>query len=183
MDPAAEPFKKIRESGWLPTEDMKKPDNYPIKIEKPNGILTKEGTRQNIRTLIEYLEGWLNGRGAKGIDRLAGKPGKRPALMEDLATARISTGQIAQRIIHKSISEDTEEAHSKGLVKELIVSETEDIIDQLGETASNDQKTNYNKASKIAMQWIKNYTEFNFRSLGSYTRKELNDIANSSDAL
>ena len=33
------------------------------------------------------------------------------------------------------------------------------------------------------MQWIKNYTEFNFRSLGSYTRKELNDIANSSDAL
>ena len=44
-------------------------------------------------------------------------------------------------------------------------------------------KSNYNKASKIAMQWIKNYTEFNFRSLGSYTRKELNDIANNSDAL
>lgn len=183
MDPAAEPFKKIHESGWVPTENMKKPDNYPIKIEKPNGILTKEGTRQNIRTLIEYLEAWLNGRGAKGIDRLAGKPGKRPALMEDLATARISTGQIAQRIIHKSISEDTEEAHSIELVKELIVSETEDIIDQLGETASDDQKTNYNKASKIAMHWIKNYTEFNFRSLGSYTRKELNHIANNSDAL
>ena len=64
-----------------------------------------------------------------------------------------------------------------------LTQETEDIIDQLGETASDDQKTNYNKASKIAMQWIKNYTEFNFRSLGSYTRKELNDIANNSDAL
>ena len=84
MDPAAEPFKKLRESGWEPSEDMKNPDNYPVKIDNPNGTLTKEGTRQNVRTLLEYIEGWLNGRGAKGIDRLAGKPGKRPALMLSL---------------------------------------------------------------------------------------------------
>ena len=128
MDPAAEPFKKLHESGWLPTEDMKNPDNYPIKIEKPNGILTKEGTRQNIRTLIEYLEGWLNGRGAKGIDRLAGKPGKRPALMEDLATARISTGQIAQRIIHQSIDTETEFVHTTESVKTVLQSELTSIL-------------------------------------------------------
>ena len=48
--------------------------------------------------------------------------------MEDLATARISTGQIAQRIIHKSVSEDTEEEHSFKLVKEIINDETKDII-------------------------------------------------------
>ncbi len=182
MDPAAEPFKKLRGSGWEPTEEMKNPDNYPVKIEKPNGTLTKEGTRQNVRTLLEYVEGWLNGRGAKGIDRLAGRPGKRPALMEDLATARISTGQIAQRIIHKSVSEDTEEEHTFKLVKEIIIDETKDIINLLGENASDIQKTNYNKSSKIAMKWIKNYTEYEFRSLGSYTRDDLEKIADSPDA-
>ena len=132
--------------------------------------------------MLEYIEGWLNGRGAKGIDRLAGKPGKRPALMEDLATARISTGQIAQRIIHKSVSEDTEEEHSFKLVKEIINDETKDIINLLGDGASVDQKINYQKASKIAMQWLKNYTEFEFRSLGSYTRDDLEKIADSPDA-
>ena len=182
MDPAAEPFKKIRESGWEPSEEMKNPDNYPVKIENPKGTLTKEGTRQNVRTLLEYIEGWLNGRGAKGIDRLAGRPGKRPALMEDLATARISTGQIAQRIIHKSVSEDTEEEHNFKLVKEIIKDETKDIINLLGDNASDIQKTNYGKSSKIAMQWIKNYTEYEFRSLGSYTRDDLEKISNSPDA-
>ena len=177
MDPAAEPFKKLRQSGWEPSEDMKNPDNYPVKIDNPKGTLTKEGTRQNVRTLLEYIEGWLNGRGAKGIDRLAGKPGKRPALMEDLATARISTGQIAQRIIHKSFSEDTEEEHSFKLVKEIINDETRDIIDLLGDDATEDQKLKYIKSSKIGMQWIKNYTEYEFRSLGSYTRDDLEKIA------
>tara|TARA_B100001029_G_scaffold157996_1_gene144383 strand:- start:23070 stop:24734 length:1665 start_codon:yes stop_codon:yes gene_type:complete len=182
MDPAAEPFKKLRESGWEPSEDMKNPDNYPVKIENPVGTLTKEGTRQNVRTLVEYVEGWLNGRGAKGIDRLAGRPGKRPALMEDLATARISTGQIAQRIIHKSVAEDTEEQHSFKLVKDIILSETDDIISQLGDSVTDTQKINYEKSSKIAMQWIKNYTEYNFRSLGSYTREDLDKIAADNDA-
>ena len=182
MDPAAEPFKKLRDSGWEPSEDMKNPDNYPVKIDNPNGTLTKEGTRQNVRTLLEYIEGWLNGRGAKGIDRLAGKPGKRPALMEDLATARISTGQIAQRIIHKSFSEDTEEEHTFNLVKEIINDETKDIINLLGDDATDDQKSKYEKSSKIAMQWIKNYTDYEFRSLGSYTRDDLEKIASSPDA-
>ena len=182
MDPAAEPFKKLRESGWEPSEDMKNPDNYPVKIDNPNGTLTKEGTRQNVRTLLEYIEGWLNGRGAKGIDRLAGKPGKRPALMEDLATARISTGQIAQRIVHKSFSKDTEEEHTFKLVKEIINDETKDIINLLGDDATDDQKSKYEKSSKIAMQWIKNYTDYEFRSLGSYTRDDLEKIASSPDA-
>lgn len=182
MDPAAEPFKKLRESGWEPSEEMKNPDNYPVKIENPKGTLTKEGTRQNVRTLLEYIEGWLNGRGAKGIDRLAGRPGKRPSLMEDLATARISTGQIAQRIIHKSVSEDTEEEHNFKLVKEIINDETKDIINLLGDNASDIQKKNYGKSSKIAMQWIKNYTEYEFRSLGSYTRDDLEKISDSPDA-
>jgi len=32
------------------------------------------------------------------------------------------------------------------------------------------------------MRWIKNYTELNFRSLGAYTRAELEQVAGGPDA-
>src|SRR5439155_315878 len=95
MKTAADPFRKLIGSGWTPTPEMAKPDNYPVRIEVPAGAVTVEGTRRNARMLIEYVEGWLNGRGAKGIDSLEGKPGVHPALMEDLATGRMSVAQIA----------------------------------------------------------------------------------------
>ena len=90
---------------------MGDPDNYPVSIDVPEGPITIEGTRRNARMIIEYLEGWLNGRGAKGIDSLAGRPGIHPPLMEDLATGRISVAQVAQRIIHETVAQDTEEVH------------------------------------------------------------------------
>src|SRR5437899_906524 len=96
MKTAADPFRTLRASGWKPTAAMADPDTYPVRIEVPAGPITLEGTRRNCRMVIEYLEGWLNGRGAKGIDSLAGKPGIHPALMEDLATGRMSVAQIAQ---------------------------------------------------------------------------------------
>ena len=40
----------------------------------------------------------------------------------------------------------------------------------------------YRKAVKIAMRWIKNYTELDFRSLGAYTRADLESIAAAGDA-
>src|SRR6185436_17906703 len=95
-------FKRLIASGWKPTAEMADPDRYPVRIEVPAGPITVEGTRRNARMVVEYLEGWLNGRGAKGIDSLAGKPGIHPALMEDLATGRMSVAQIAQRILHRT---------------------------------------------------------------------------------
>jgi hypothetical protein len=41
----------------------------------------------------------------------------------------------------------------------------------------------YRKAVKIAMRWIKNYTGLDYRSLGSYTRGDLDRIAREPDAL
>ena len=35
----------------------------------------------------------------------------------------------------------------------------------------------YRKAMKIAMRWIRNYTDLDFRSLGSYTHADLERIA------
>ena len=40
----------------------------------------------------------------------------------------------------------------------------------------------YKKSYKIAMHWIKNYTDLNFRSLGSYTRSQLEEIAAAPEA-
>jgi len=191
MDTAAAPFKERADTGWMPTAEMADPDNYPIEIKRPEGKVTVEGTRRNLRTLIEYVEGWLNGRGAKGIDSLEGRPGLHPALMEDLATARISVAQTAQRLIHAAKDDDSGESHELALVKRVLLAEEQDIVDRLagaatdaGSTESLDSaRARYRQATKITMQWIKNYTEFNYRSLGSYTRADLASIAEAPDAI
>ncbi|MGH8064773.1 MAG: hypothetical protein ACRERE_05930 [Candidatus Entotheonellia bacterium] len=191
MKTAADPFQEITASGWQPSPEMANPDNYPIEINVPEGPVTVEGTRRNARMVIEYVEGWLNGRGAKGIDSLAGKPGLHPALMEDLATGRMSVAQIAQRILHHARdSHDLSKVHDFALVKGLLREEGEDILSRLQATIRNDRdkaaytqtEERYRKAVKIAMRWIKNYTELNFRSLGSYTSADLAAIAAADEA-
>jgi len=191
MKTAADPFKQLIASGFKPTPEMAKPDNYPVRIEVPAGPVTLEGTRRNARMVIEYVEGWLNGRGAKGIDSLEGKPGVHPALMEDLATGRMSVAQIAQRIRHQArTTAGPEAAHDFPLVKRLLQEETEDILRLLRDTVKDDRgrkafaeaEERYRKSVKIAMRWIKNYTALDFRSLGSYTRADLDRIAAASEA-
>jgi malate synthase len=191
MKTAADPFKEVATSGWKPTPEMADPDNYPIEIKVPEGPITVEGTRRNARMLIEYVEGWLNGRGAKGIDSLAGKPGLHTALMEDLATGRMSVAQIAQRIRHRARdSHDPTHVHDFPLVKQLLQEESEDILARLQASIHSDRdkaayaeaEERYRKAVKIAMRWIKNYTELNFRSLGSYTIADLEAIAAADEA-
>ena len=191
MKTAADPFKELRASGWEPSPDMEQPDNFPVNISVPAGSVTTEGSRRNARMLIEYVEGWLNGRGAKGIDSLEGQPGVHPALMEDLATGRISVAQTAQRIIHGARDEDTGEVQSYELIKGLLKQELGDITELRTDAAPSAPESQsalaelierYNKAYKIALRWIKNYTEYNFRSLGSYTQADLEAIAEAPDA-
>ncbi|MCH8847602.1 MAG: hypothetical protein IIC32_01340 [Chloroflexi bacterium] len=182
MGVAAAPFKERSDSGWRPSAEMADPERYPIAIERPAGKITLEGTRRNLRTLIEYVEGWLGGRGAKGIDSLAGRPGLHPALMEDLATARISVAQTAQRIVHAAEDAETGEAHDLALIKRMLVAEQEDIVARL-EKPDEATRERYQQAAKVTMQWIKNYTEYDFRSLGSYTRDDLAAIAAAPDAI
>jgi malate synthase len=181
MKTAADPFKQLLAGGWKPTPEMTDPERYPVHIEVPQGPITLEGTRRNARMVVEYVEGWLNGRGAKGIDSLAGKPGIHPALMEDLATGRMSVAQIAQRIRHRARpTQGPGDAHDFALVKRLLREETEDILrlSRPGPEAA----ARYRQAEKIAMHWIKNYVDLDFRSLGSYSRRELEAIAVAPDA-
>jgi len=182
MKTAADPFKERQASGWRPTARMADPDAYPIRIEVPEGPISVEGTRRNARMLIEYLEGWLVGRGAKGIDSLAGRPGVHPALMEDLATGRMSVAQIAQRIRHAArTTQGPDAVHDFALVKRLLVEEGKDILARL-QSPEPPQQERYRKAVKIAMRWIKNYADLDFKSLGAYTREDLEKIAAAPDA-
>jgi malate synthase len=182
MKTAGDPFKRLILSGWNPSPEMANPDNYPVKIEVPAGPVTVEGTRRNARMVIEYVEGWLGGRGAKGIDSLAGRPGIHPALMEDLATGRMSVAQIAQRIRHHAKdSTDPSQVHDFPMVKRILKAEVQDIL-YLSMNKDVETGVRYRKAVKIAMRWIKNYTELDFRSLGSYTYADLEHIAAAPDA-
>jgi malate synthase len=181
MKTAADPFKALIGSGWRPTPAMAEPARYPVSIERPDGPITVEGTRRNARMLIEYVEGWLNGRGAKGIDSLEGKPGVHPALMEDLATGRMSVAQIAQRVRHRAATTAGAAAlHDFPLVARLLEGELEDILRR--RPADPAVHARYRQAVVIAKRWIANYTELNFRSLGSYTRADLDAIASAPEA-
>ena len=54
--------------------------------------------------------------------------------------------------------------------------------DDRSRAAYAEAEARYRKAVKIALRWIKNYTELDFRSLGSYTRADLDRIAAAPDA-
>src|SRR5207249_3551929 len=155
MKTAADPFKEFQASGWKPTAEMANPDNYSPEIKVPAGPITVEGTRRNARMLLEYLEGWLRGRGAKGIDSLAGKPGIHPALMEDLATARISVAQIAQRIRHHARDTETGQEHTPALVKTLLQEELRSLLEAAAAedagAAGTQAQERYRKSFKIAL--------------------------------
>ena len=108
--------------------------------------------------------------------------------MEDLATARISVAQTAQRVIHAAKDDDSGEVHDMALVKRVLLAEEQDIVERLAQAgASGDAldaaKGRYRQATKITMRWVKNYTEFDYRSLGSYTRDDLAAIAEAADAI
>jgi malate synthase len=184
MKTAADPFKAVHGGGtWKPRPEMTDPERYPVRVEVPAGPITLEGTRRNARMVVEYVEGWLQGRGAKGIDSLAGKPGVHPALMEDLATGRMSVAQIAQRIRHAVQTTGGPPArHDAALVKRLLQEECDDILAQM-KNRDPEAEARYRKAVKIAQRWIKNYLDLDYRSLGSYTRADLERIAREADAL
>ena len=69
------------------------------------------------------------------------------------------------------------------MVKEILGVEFADIIARLGDLSEPELRTRYQYSFGIALRWIRNYTELDFRSLGSYTHDELEAIGREPDAL
>jgi malate synthase len=68
-------------------------------LQVHQGELTEAGLRENIRVGIQYIEAWLEGRGAVPLYNL----------MEDAATAEISRAQIWPWLYHRARLDDGRE--------------------------------------------------------------------------
>ena len=85
-------------------------------LRVPDGIITEEGVRENIRVGVQYVESWLRGNGCVPLYNL----------MEDAATAEIGRAQLWQWIKHNAILND-----GRAISMELYTSLLEDEMNNL----------------------------------------------------
>jgi hypothetical protein len=95
----------------------------------------------------------------------------------------MSVAQIAQRVRHGArTTEGPAATHDAALIKRLLQEECDDIL-RLMKNADPQTEVRYRKAVKIAMRWIRNYLDLDYRSLGSYARADLDRVTLEADAL
>lgn len=87
----------------------------------PEGDITEEGLRNNIRVGIQYLEAWLGGNGCVPLYNM----------MEDAATAEICRTQVWQWLRHGA-KLDNGQTITDNLVRELVGQEMETLRGALG---------------------------------------------------
>jgi len=92
-------------------------------LEVPQGTITEEGLRMNIRVGIQYLEAWLGGLGCVPLYNL----------MEDAATAEISRTQVWHWVHHpRGVLADGRKVTIE-LVRKCIQEELERIRNERGQ--------------------------------------------------
>lgn len=92
-------------------------------LRVPQGTITEEGLRLNIRVGIQYMEAWLGGNGCVPLYNL----------MEDAATAEISRTQVWQWLHNSKTLEDGRLIEIK-LFDQLFAEEMNRIVSEVGET-------------------------------------------------
>lgn len=95
-----------------------------LAVDRTPGDRTEGGLRGNVRIGIQYLQAWLSGNGAAGIDNL----------MEDAATAEISRSQVWQWIYNEATL-DTGEVITRELVERIVEEEYAALRDAVGAEA------------------------------------------------
>ncbi len=95
-----------------------------LDVKSTPGEVTEGGLRSNISVGIQYLESWLRGSGAVGINNL----------MEDAATAEISRSQVWQWL-HNDVELSNGQSVTRDLVEQLIEEEMVTIKDKVGDEA------------------------------------------------
>jgi malate synthase len=106
-------------------EDVQVSAAQLLDVRSTPGEVTEAGLRSNISVGIQYLESWLRGSGAVGINNL----------MEDAATAEISRSQVWQWL-HNGVRLADGEPVTRELVERLINAEMAAIADSRGEAFS-----------------------------------------------
>ena len=105
-------------------EDVEVSAEQLLDVASTPGEVTELGLRGNISVGMQYLEAWLRGSGAVGINNL----------MEDAATAEISRSQVWQWL-HNSTKLADGQTVTADLVKQLIGEELDAIKEARGEEA------------------------------------------------
>jgi malate synthase len=125
--PGMVPLAKEAFDKYMPQPNQldKIPDVEPTAedlLAKPEGKITMDGFRNNISVGVQYLAGWLAGRGAIPVFNL----------MEDAATAEISRAQVWQWIHHpQGILDDGTEVTVE-LFRKTLDEELEKIREEVG---------------------------------------------------
>jgi malate synthase len=96
-------------------EDVHVTADQLLDVAATPGEVTEQGLRGNIVVGVRYLEAWLRGTGAVGINNL----------MEDAATAEISRSQVWQWLHNETVLADGQTV-TRELVERLIDEETPD---------------------------------------------------------
>jgi malate synthase len=95
-----------------------------LDVRSTPGSVTEAGLRGNVNVGVRYLETWLRGSGAVGINNL----------MEDAATAEISRSQVWQWL-HNAVRLEDGQTVTRDLVERVIEEEMAAIREAVGEDA------------------------------------------------
>jgi malate synthase len=109
---------KLREDVHVTAEQL-------LDVKSTPGEVTEEGLRSNISVGVQYLEAWLRGNGAVGINNL----------MEDAATAEISRSQVWQWL-HQGVKLADGQQVTRELVERIVADEMAAIEKSRGDAFS-----------------------------------------------
>jgi malate synthase len=137
-------------------------------LEVPQGTITEEGLRTNIRVGIQYLEAWLGGLGCVPLYNL----------MEDAATAEISRTQVWHWVHHpRGVLADGRKV-TLSLVREVIGQELERIRSERG--AARFEHGHFAQATRLFDELISADELDEFLTLKAYDLLEENPAASES---
>ena len=116
-----------------------------------NGGVTEKGVRKNISVSLQYINYWLDGQGAVGLDNL----------MEDAATAEISRAQLWQWL-HNGVEMSDGKSFNDNLYKEYLEEELSSLRTQTGK--------DFNGAKEILDDLITSETFSDFLTIPGYEK-------------
>src|SRR3954467_1895091 len=130
-------------------EDVHVTADQLLDVASTPGEITEEGLRANISVGIQYLESWLRGSGAVGINNL----------MEDAATAEISRSQVWQWL-HNGVRLSDGETVTRELVERLVDEEMSAIAASRGNAGLSEGRWDDARALFIETALADEYPDF-----------------------
>jgi malate synthase len=138
-------------------EDVDVTAGQLLDVAATPGEVTEDGLRNNVSVGMAYLESWLRGSGAVGINNM----------MEDAATAEISRSQVWQWL-HNDVELAGGERVTRDLVERIIEEETAAIREKVGDEAFTSGRWDDARATFTEMALAEDFADF--LTLPAYAR-------------